>query len=204
MSSSSAPSKNPPPSPHKPTRNRPLTPPLRQRCRRALTDFVVSAIALAGLVGLARLLGPLGEPWAASWAVGSLGASMTLILACPGSPLARPYPAIVGNTVSAAIGVGCYQFLGAQSLPLAALLAVALSISAMRLLAALHPPGGASAILAVIGGAVVHDLGWLYPFYPIALGTCWLLALARVRLVLCASPQSVAPTPAPSHPANAL
>jgi len=73
----------------------------------------------------------------------------------------------------------------------------------MRLLGALHPPGGASAILAVIGGAVVHDLGWLYPFYPIALGTCWLLALARVRLALTAAPKMTAPTPPPANPANA-
>jgi len=156
-----------------------------------------------GLVALARVLAPMGEPWAAGWAVGSLGASMTLILACPESTLARPYPAIVGNTLSAAIGVGVYQLLGAQSLPLAAVLAVALAISAMRLLGALHPPGGASAILAVIGGAVVHDLGWLYPLYPIALGTVWLLVLARLRLALSAAPKTTAATPPqPSH-ANA-
>lgn len=150
----------------------------------ALIDLVVAAVALLGLIALAWALAPLGEPWAAGWAVGSLGASMTLILACPESALARPYPAIVGNTVSAAIGVGAYQLVGAQSLPLAALLAVALSIATMRLLDALHPPGGASAILAVIGGAAVRDLGWLYPLYPIALGTAWLLTLARVRLAL--------------------
>lgn len=166
--------------------------------------MVLSAVALLGLIGLAWGLAPLGEPWAASWAVGSLGASMTLILACPQSPLARPYPAVVGNTVSAAIGVGVFQLLGAQSLPLAAVLAVSLSIAAMRLLGALHPPGGASAILAVVGGAVVHDLGWLYPLYPIALGTVWLLVIAPVRMALGAAPHSAATNPAPSRTANVL
>ncbi|PRQ02317.1 HPP family protein [Enhygromyxa salina] len=158
-----------------------MTTSTQRRLRLALIDFVISALAFLGLLGVARMLSPIGDPWAATWAVGSLGASMTLILACPDSPLAKPYPALVGNTVSAVIGVGLYQLIGEQEPELAALLAVSVSLAVMRMLGALHPPGGASAILAVVGGATVHELGWFYPLYPIALGTCWLLALARAR-----------------------
>lgn len=149
----------------------------------AIGDLVASITGLVGVFAIAHALARFGEPLAAAWAVGSLGASMTLILACPDSPLAKPYPAMVGNTVSALIGVTAYQLIGQQQPLLATLLAVALAIAAMRLLGALHPPGGASAILAVVGGATVHKLGWLYPLFPIAAGTGWLLLIARVRMV---------------------
>jgi len=183
---------------HNPT----TPPPYPQRLRLALIDFVATAIAALGLLGLARLLAPMGDPWAVTWAVGSLGASMTLILACPESPLARPYAAIVGNTVSAVIGVATYKLLGDASLPLAALIAVALSIATMRLLGALHPPGGATAILAVVGGAAIHDLGWLYALHPIALGTAWLLVIARARQKLTATLIVPTPTRPRPNPAN--
>ena len=41
-------------------------------------------------------------------------------------------------------------------------LAVCLSIFAMQLTDTVHPPGGAPAFIAVIGGSTIHDLGYWY------------------------------------------
>ena len=62
--------------------------------------------------------------------------------------LAQPWPSLAGNTVSALIGVGCYQLLGETGMALA--LAGLLAIGAMFLLRCLHPPGGAVALTAVL------------------------------------------------------
>jgi CBS-domain-containing membrane protein len=44
----------------------------------------------------------------------------------------------------------------------------------------LHPPGGATALIAVIGGQSVHKLGYLYVVMPVALGACIMLVIALV------------------------
>ncbi len=58
---------------------------------------------------------------------------------------------------------------------LAAGLGVSGAIVAMLLTRTLHPPGGATALLAVIGGAKLHALGYLYVFVPAGAGACLLL-----------------------------
>jgi len=72
---------------------------------------------------------------------------------------------------------------------LASGLAVGLAIFAMHQLNCLHPPGGAAALVAVIGGEQIHSLGYLYVLVPVGLnvlilgGTVWLtrLLLAQTR-----------------------
>jgi CBS-domain-containing membrane protein len=56
--------------------------------------------------------------------------------------------------------------------------AVSTSIALMHLTRTLHPPGGATALIAVIGGQSVHKLGYLYVVMPVALGACIMLAIA--------------------------
>ncbi|KQP20052.1 HPP family protein [Pseudorhodoferax sp. Leaf267] len=80
--------------------------------------------------------------------IAPLGATAVLVFAVPSSPLAQPWPAIMGNTVSALVGVACARLFGDTAL--AAPLAVGLAIATMFLLRCLHPPGGASALLAVL------------------------------------------------------
>jgi len=77
--------------------------------------------------------------------VAPMGASAVLLFCLPASPLAQPWPSLAGNTVSALIGVGCYQLLGETGMALA--LAGLLAIGAMFLLRCLHPPGGALAFV---------------------------------------------------------
>ena len=112
-------------------------------------------------------------------AVASMGASAVLLFAAPHGALSQPWPVLGGNVVSALIGVTCARWLGAEPM-LAASLAVALSIAAMYSLRCLHPPGGATALYAVLGGETVHALGYGYVFSPVLLNVVVLLAVAVV------------------------
>jgi CBS domain-containing membrane protein len=107
--------------------------------------------------------------------VAPIGASAVLLFAVPASPLAQPWSVIGGNTVSALVGV-CVVRLVSDPV-LAAGLAVGGAILVMSLLRCLHPPGGASALMIVIGGPTVTEAGFLFPFLPIALNSVLLVGL---------------------------
>ena len=109
--------------------------------------------------------------------IGSFGASAVLIYAVVDSPLAQPRNLIGGHIISAFIGVTCYMLFSTQ-LWLAASLAVATSIAAMQTTRTLHPPGGATALIAVIGGQKIHSLGYMYVIFPTGAGAVVLLAIA--------------------------
>jgi CBS-domain-containing membrane protein len=109
--------------------------------------------------------------------IGSFGASAVLVYGAVRSPLAQPRNLVGGHVISAVIGVAAYRLLGGESW-LAASAAVATAIAAMHATKTLHPPGGATALIAVIGGEAVHSLGYLYALMPAALGALILLAVA--------------------------
>jgi CBS-domain-containing membrane protein len=94
-----------------------------------------------------------------------------------GSPLAQPRNLVGGHVLSAIVGVAAYQFLG-QMPWLAAAIAVSTAIALMHLTKTLHPPGGATALIAVIGGDAVHNLDFLYAVMPAALGAGVMLIIA--------------------------
>lgn len=97
--------------------------------------------------------------------IASMGASAVLLFAAPHGTLSRPWPVFGGHVVSALIGVSCVQWLG-HDLMIAASLAVGLSITAMYSLRCLHPPGGATALTAVLGGDAVHAMGYVFVWSP--------------------------------------
>ena len=109
--------------------------------------------------------------------IGSFGASAVLIYGAITSPLAQPRNLIGGHILSAIIGVACFQLLGAQ-LWLASSVSVATAIAAMQLTKTLHPPGGATALIAVIGSSKIHALGYLYALMPAGLGALIMLVVA--------------------------
>ncbi|MGK2952572.1 MAG: HPP family protein [Thiobacillus sp.] len=110
-------------------------------------------------------------------AIASMGASAVLLFAAPHGALSQPWPVLGGHLVSALIGVTCARWLGDEPM-LAASLAVALSIAAMYSLRCLHPPGGATALYAVLGGETVHALGYGYLFSPVLLNVVVLVTVA--------------------------
>ena len=109
--------------------------------------------------------------------IGSFGASAVLIYGAIKSPLAQPRNLLGGHILSALVGVTAFKLL-TPHLWLAAALAVSVSIAVMHATKTLHPPGGATALIAVISGAKVHNLGYLYALVPVAGGALIMLAVA--------------------------
>ncbi|HEX7934100.1 MAG TPA: HPP family protein [Paraburkholderia sp.] len=108
--------------------------------------------------------------------VAPMGASAVLLFAVPASPLAQPWSIIGGNLVSATIGVTCANVIADPTL--AAAMAVALAIGGMFALRCVHPPSGAVALTAVLGGPAIHALGYRFVLEPIAIQSAALLAAA--------------------------
>ena len=137
---------------------------------------------------IGSLLGILAVAWVshvwlglhgAIFVASSMGSAAVLLFAAPHGAMSQPWPLFGGNLVSAVIGVACVRWLGNEPM-LAAALAVSLSIAAMYSLRCLHPPGGATALYAVLGGETVHALGYGYVFSPVLLNVVVLLAVAVV------------------------
>ena len=136
---------------------------------------------LGGALGIILVLaftGALVGPTAALVIVPSTGASAVLIFAAPHSPFAQPWAVLAGHVLSALVGVACWQLVPNPTL--AAGLAVGLAIGVMHVARCLHPPGGATALAAVIGGAAVHELGYRYALNPIALNCAIILIVGFV------------------------
>lgn len=109
--------------------------------------------------------------------IGSLGASAVLVFGAVRSPLAQPRNLVGGHVLSAIVGVVCWKLLHPYPW-LAEALAVASAIALMHATRTLHPPGGATALIAVIGSAEIHQLGFMYVLIPATLGPLILLAVA--------------------------
>ena len=106
------------------------------------------------------------------WLVAPMGASAVLVFAVPASPMAQPWPVIGGNTLSALIGIAAVHGLqGVAATEWVAAMAVAGAIALMVTLRCLHPPGGASALMVVLGG--IADPA--FAFYPVMLNSVFLV-----------------------------
>jgi CBS-domain-containing membrane protein len=112
-----------------------------------------------------------------SMIIGSFGASAVLIYGAIRSPLAQPRNLMGGHVISAIIGVTVYKLLFSH-MWLASSIAVATAIAVMHATKTLHPPGGATALIAVIGSQKIHALGYLYVIIPVASGATIMLAVA--------------------------
>ena len=108
--------------------------------------------------------------------VPSMGASAVLVFAVPHGKLSQPWALFGGHLISAFIGVACYQLV--PDLFLAAALAVGLAIGAMHILNCIHPPGGATALAAVIGGSSITTLGFEYMLTPVLLNSVVIFIVA--------------------------
>jgi CBS-domain-containing membrane protein len=151
----------------------------------ALTEIIWSFVgALLGIGCCAYLSAAYFEPRDLTLLIGSFGASAVLIYGAVKSPLAQPRNLVGGHIISALTGVACYKLFGG-SLWLAASLAVSFAIAFMLLTRTLHPPGGATALIAVISGKQVHDLGFFFAVLPVGIGVMVLLFVALVVNNLC-------------------
>ena len=140
-----------------------------------MSDRVVAALgALIGIGVTALVSFAVPVPTAAlPMLVAPMGASAVLLFALPASPLARPWAVFGGNVISAGVGVAAARWIGNPALAAGA--AVGGAIFVMSLCRCLHPPGGAAALTAVIGGPAVAASGFLFPLVPVALNSALLL-----------------------------
>lgn len=111
--------------------------------------------------------------------IGSFGASCVLVYGVIQSPLAQPRNLVGGHLVSAIIGVTIQKLLP-ELIWIAAPLAVSLSIVFMQITKTLHPPGGATALIAVTGSAEIKNLGYMYVLSPVLSGVLILLIVALI------------------------
>lgn len=142
--------------------------------REALMAFIGSGLALTAIAALHEVCADsIGLPLL----MAPFGASAVLVFGAFNSPLAQPRNVVGGHILSALVGVTVFQLLG--SFPaLAVGVAVAAAIAVMHLTGTLHPPGGATAFVAVAGGSAIHELGYWYALMPCALGSGLMVALA--------------------------
>ncbi len=110
--------------------------------------------------------------------VASMGASAVLLFSVPHGPLSQPWALIGGHFFSAIIGVSCAKFV--PDVFIAAPLAVGLAVSAMYYLNCIHPPGGATALSAVVGGETAHQLGYQYVLTPVMVNVTAIIIVAVI------------------------
>jgi CBS-domain-containing membrane protein len=109
--------------------------------------------------------------------IGSFGASAVLVYGAIKSPLAQPRNLMGGHLISAFIGVATYNMFH-NHLWFASALSVSTAIAVMHMTKTLHPPGGATALIAVIGSQKIHDLGYMYTIIPVGLGALIMMVIA--------------------------
>jgi len=98
--------------------------------------------------------------------IGSFGASAAIIHGVVKSPLGRLRNFLFGHLLSAFIGVTAMK-LFPHVIWFAGGLAVAGSVAIMCLTKMFHPPGSATALIAVIGSGEIHSLGYYYILVPV-------------------------------------
>lgn len=120
--------------------------------------------------------------------IGSFGASCVLVYGAPSAEFSQPRNLLGGHILSAIIGVTVFMIIGESSV-LSCPLAVSLAIVAMHLTRTLHPPGGATALIAVTGGEKIHSLGYAFVISPVLVGSVILLVVALIVNNLSRNPK---------------
>ncbi|MDI6747783.1 MAG: HPP family protein [Rhodocyclaceae bacterium] len=120
--------------------------------------------------------------------IGSFGASAVLLYGAPQAEFSQPRNLVGGHVLSALIGITlCKLF--PEPVALISALAVALSLVAMHATRTIHPPGGATALIAVSGSSNSHMLGYSFVLSPVALGALVMLLVALLINNLSGNPK---------------
>lgn len=136
---------------------------------------------LGGFVSILLLLIVSGSALGSQHAYGfivSMGASAVLLFAVPHGQLSQPWPVIAGHGFSALIGVTCAGFIDSPCI--AAACAVGISITVMHQFKCIHPPGGATALTAVMGGETVRRIGFGFVIHPVLSNALLIVSIAVV------------------------
>ncbi|WP_420561269.1 HPP family protein [Tepidicaulis sp.] len=138
--------------------------------------------AVAGALTGIFVTGLLSQYWLGVSSAGSayliapMGASAVLLFAVPASPLAQPWSIMGGNVLSALVGIFAVKIFGDPVL--SAAFGVAGAIGLMAACRCLHPPGGAVALTATLGGPDIFGAGFMFALFPVAANSALLLLTA--------------------------
>ena len=142
-------------------------------------EKIISTVGgFLGIFGIFMTSYWLLDPDVAVLIVPSMGASAVMLFAAPHVPFSQPWNVLGGHAFSAIVGVACWQLI--PDYTIAASASVGLAIGVMYLMRCIHPPGGATALAAVIGSEKLHNLGFNYEVQPILLNTVTILLVAVV------------------------
>lgn len=167
----------------------------RERIRSALGALL--GILATGLLSRVAV----GDGAALPAMIAPMGASAVLLFAAPASPLAQPWSILGGNLIAALVGVTATRFVPDPML--AAALAVGVAIALMTAFKCLHPPSGAVALTAVLGGPAIAHLGYGFVVWPVLANSALLLGCALAYNNLTGRPYPHAKAvqaPAPETP----
>lgn len=114
----------------------------------------------------------------AAWILASMGATAVLLFSVPHGALSQPWSVVGGHIVSAIIGVACARWIPDPLI--ASAIAVAAATCSMHYLYCIHPPGGATALTAVIGGPQIQALGFDYVVTPVLLNAITIVLIAMI------------------------
>ncbi len=128
----------------------------------------VILVAMASRQMLQGIAGP--------FLLASMGASSVLLFVVPSSPMSRPWSFVGGHLIAGLIGVTSAQLI--PDIAAAAAVAAGGAILSMHLLRCMHPPGSATALLAVVGGDAVHSLGYQFLLSPVAINVAIMMGCA--------------------------
>jgi len=144
---------------------------------KARMDKAQIVRAIGSFIGIA-FLGVLWMYYDLPLLIGSLGSTAVTLFALPKAPAARPKSAILGQFLSALCG-WCVQYL-LGSTWYACAIAVMLSLILMVVFDCIHPPGGATALTAVI-----TPQPWTFIIVPVTVGVMFLVAVAYGTNKVC-------------------
>lgn len=142
--------------------------------REIAVSFVSSAMVFTVLMFFFQFIK--GEHGAVL--IASFGASTILCVCTPDALYGQPRNVLLGNMLAAFAGVSSHLLFGDS--PQAAIFSVAAAGALMHITDTMHPPGGATALLAVLGSPEVQALGYYYVFMPVGLGSLVLVVLALI------------------------
>lgn len=100
------------------------------------------------------------------------GASCVLLFASPSTSLSQPINVIAGHGVSAIVGLSVHAVMPAGFCANAC--AIGLAVAMMMALRILHPPAGATALVAA------YAKGWAFLAFPVLTGSIFLVAVAAI------------------------
>lgn len=111
--------------------------------------------------------------------IAALGAAAVLTFSSSTTADYKPKNMFLGSVLGASIGVFF------NTMPINKTLAIILAISSCVLLMEItqlkYPPGGAMALIPILSGHVIQDLGYLFILYPVLSGISIIFFFSKVQ-----------------------